>query len=890
MTSTLDKRTWTIDGEVLESDIEAQKIVVRTSHGEILRDVPIASPSLSTRDKSGIHSFPRKGDKCWLTRDVDRWYVSSFGPALDLTGNFTAQRPALFRAGGQHVHSDLSGVDVLPSFSAGGQRLYALEKLGVTIEDLSAGLAAGSSGSSTTAAIVRAFDGSAIARTVIPGDGCSESISNFFDPAFRPRVTSVSPGAILLDKSLTSMPDVTVTIRGENFDKIMDMALATDKRVKVSVSDGFPPTLISLSTATSSGPATPGTVTLIVKRVLSGSPQTPDGVFDIVLANPTTGDAIRVVGALSINSFTPGVARRTFFSVPSGMYIGFTRDTGGTPNVGAVFAVRSDVRSVLLQETQSGNATTDNSKYVGSGTGPFPDFMALFDGNGEQQDTGFLNGLRSDSLTLTQIETLPTPDLKFTIVGIGADQAASNAITSRLTSASQRVTVFSSDSAKKNLGIEVDNFQFTDKFRIEVYLETDNAAPDYSLPPRIDSMEPASIQLPRTLFLAIHGENFRVGTDFTLVQNTRLVDIGLPTERFEPVTGSFPQISLGLDTSSKPRNLALFNGGGNSISGSVMLYRISDKLIGMRLSVTDISPGLLGEYNLVAIHSVPDHNPSSAVKVLTIRPFISSSSSGSTGGPSRVNTYLQTVKARNSEGTDRTLFQYGVDENGRLDIRAAGGVYFDGSPAQLSASLIGRISASAATSTSIVADLGDASMVAVDGNILIAALRANPADKTRGDVHIHAAGCVTVGHGAETVNVGRRAQRAQFGTQCPVVQVGGDAGDIIKRFPDSFKAGQLPLPTTPTNIIVNSYVAVGPLLIPDESHSYTGQVSITEPSGGGAPQGFSSTFFALRHRASTTAGKILEGRINLVFMPDGRGTGTDADPYTGTWHIPLAGI
>lgn len=166
---------------------------------------------------------------------MDRWYVASFGPTSDMTGNFTADRPELFRAGGQHIHADLSGLDVLPSFAAsGGTRLYATEKLGVTYDGASTGT---SGGSSTTSVLGREFDGAAIVRGVFPADGCSSGVAT--DPAKLPAVTSVNVGAILLNRTLSSMPDVSVTIKGRYFNQIMDKTKPTAERVVLSVSDGF---------------------------------------------------------------------------------------------------------------------------------------------------------------------------------------------------------------------------------------------------------------------------------------------------------------------------------------------------------------------------------------------------------------------------------------------------------------------------------------------------------------------------------------------------------------------------------------------------------------------------------------------------------------------------
>lgn len=880
---TLDQRSWSIDGDIVESDFTNQKVTVRTSHGETFTDVPVASQSISSKDKTGIHTFPRKGDRCWLTRDVDKWYVSSFGAAYDPSGKFAAKRPPLFRAGGTSIHADLSGLDVLPAFtSSNGVKLYATEKLGVTVESASSVVPAGSSsGSVTFSSAGRDLDGAAIARTLFSCGDCSESMSDLRDPTRIPVVTSVDVGAIIIDLSQSSMPDVTIQIFGLNFDKLVDdtKPAVTDK-VKLTI-PGFPANLarVTAVTITTAAPFS-GIFAIAITRTSA----TPDGVYDIELENPTTGECMRIVAGLCINSFTPTSSHRTLFNVPEGLSIGFAQQPANINAFGAVFAVRRDIAGVLLQELQSGNATVDNSKYVGV-SGPFTDLMALFDDAGVQQDNGFLNSLRFDTLTLAEIDGNPTPNLKFTIDGVADTQPAADAITSRLTAASARSFVFPGDAARRNLGIEVDNFQSTDKFRIEVYLETAATPPDYSLPPLIFNMEPSPIEAPRTQIVAINGENIRIGTDFTLVQSTRLQNPGTSNESLVPLFGSFPQLSLGKDTRANPQTIIFSNSGGESLTGKASIYRVSDKLIGIKLEITAISPGLYGEYNLVLQHA--RHSPASGTHVLYIRPRSSTGVNGNANdGPSTTNVYMQKVLSKGSDGTEKELFRYAVDEAGRLDITASGGIFFGGSSADVTGSLIGQV-ASTTAEASLVSQVGDTSLVAMDGNILIAALRANPTDKSKGDVHIHADGCVSIGHASPIVNVGRRANRAQFGTQAVVAQFGGTGGVVTKKFPDSFKV--LPLPDDGAAVVkVKPYTVLGPMLVPDESHAYVGQVSVLEPGNGGPLTGLSSTFFTLRHRASSTAGKILEGRINWIFVPDGRGSGTDTDPYTGTWHIPLA--
>lgn len=123
------------------------------------------------------------------------------------------------------------------------------------------------------------------------------------------------------------------------------------------------------------------------------------------------------------------------------------------------------------------------------------------------------------------------------------------------------------------------------------------------------------------------------------------------------------------------------------------------------MNVSQITQGLYGEYNLTVLHADGAHSPTSQTRVLKILPVRASSGSGRidvdfVDGERSASTGPGAGFGRCGHG----LYRYAVDENGRLDITARGGVYFDGKAAP-SASLVGRITAGSNT-TVLVSDLG----------------------------------------------------------------------------------------------------------------------------------------------------------------------------------------
>jgi hypothetical protein len=890
------ERTYVQEGYISAVQFDDGTVTVKSTQGRVYDKTPVGSSSQSSKTKKGLHSFPEVGDRCWITRDVNGWYVSDFGPKYDPSGKFVTKRPSLFRPGYMGLHADLSGVDILPSTTNElGQKIYANEKLGVSTNTTTAS-GSGIPVSSTTTTATAVFDSSALIRSVFVCDICSTTtLPNFSLP--KPILISSNISAVVINTQTGGNQGLTtITVTARNLVKVAEVLTGSTvvKSVLVTI-PGVPQSLITVTAATpgtfdTKGPplvaGTAGTVTFTLSK---DSALLPSGVFDIHIAN-INGSCFKVRAGLSVSLFTPGNFETNYYDTPPGYYLAPAAGTANIGTAGLLFTMRADVGTAVLQEQDTGTITATNIKYIGQG-GSFPDFLVLKDSGNTVQDSSVINSFRQRTISLAQITGASPPVFSAEITGADAVPAANAAIKSRLESGASTAEIFASDNTKRNRGLLLTNLQLTDKFRVRVFSTTPKPVPDYSLSalPRLDGIDPDTIILPQTVYFSIKGENIRVGSVISLVQSKEFVNPGTSDTTLVDVNPA-RVMSIGTEAVDTPTTITVTNIPANTFSGKSSLYRISDRLIGVKLEVTQIPNNMFGRYNLAITH--PSHSPVSITAALTIQKQAAGVAvlpPGATPPKSINNAFLQQVVAVDTTNSNKetSLFTYEVDDKGRLDITSRGGVFFNGQPSFSStvSSTVGLFK----QPTSFVTEDGDGILATTNGNIYIAADRISATDATRGDVHIRAPGCVTVAQGATKAFFGRKAITVQVGTEADTIQVGGASDSITKRFPRAFKNLSFP-PGPDTSLTVETsarpYVSVGPLLIPDERHSHNNMSVVT-----GTNVGLGSTFFALRSRAHIDK-TLLEGRLNLVFVPATvHDPGTDTAnplPITGTWHIPLA--
>lgn len=890
------ERTYVLEGYISALQFDNGTVTVKTTHGQTFDKVPVGSPSLSSRDKTGLHTFPGVGDRCWLTRDVDKWYVSHFGPKYDPTGKFVTKRPSLFRPGYVGIHADLSGVDILPSTTNElGHKIYASEKLGITTSATGTGLS-DIPASSTTTTTTSVFSSSSLIKSAFLCDICSTTtIPNFNLP--KPIVVSGSISAVFINTATGgNQGTTTIVITARNLVKVAEVLPTSTlvKSVLVTI-PGVPQSLITVTAATpgtfdTKGPplvaGTAGTITFTLSK---DAALLPSGVFDIHIAN-TNGSCFNVNAGLSVNYFTPGNFETNYYDTPPGYYFTPAAGTANIGTAGILFTMREDVGTAILQEPDTGNLVTSPPKYIGQ-NGPFPDFLLLKDSGNAIQDSSVINSFRQRTIPLADITGLSPSVFTSEITGADPVPATNAAIKSRLQPGST-VEVFSTDNSKRNRGLLLTNLQLTDKFRVRVFKTTPKPVPDYSGAPRLDGIDPDTVILPQTVYFSINGENIRVGSTIELVQSKEFVNPG--TSDTTLVDVATPRImTLGTDAVDTATTIAVSNIAANSFAGTANIFRISDRVIGIKLAVTLMPNPLYGKYNLKISH--PNHSPTSLTGALTIQKApvgAAALAPGATPPKSANNAFTQkVVSVDTTNGNKETsLFTYEVDDQGRLDISSRGGVFFNGQATSLSSTVSSTVGLFRQP-TSFVTEDGDGILATTNGNIYIAALRATPGDPTKGDVHIRAPGCVTVGQGSFKTFVGRKAITVQVGTEADTVQIAGTSDTITNRFRRAFTAlTSVPGPNPsalPSVTSAQPYTSIGPVLIPDEQHQFIGQSFMS-----GQTAGLGSTFFGLRSRAHQDGTSLLEGRLNLIFVPattyDPGSDPANPLPITGTWHIPLA--
>lgn len=920
--SILRETTFTVSGTVTETDFANQKVTVSTFQGYKYPNVPVASQYLCGSDASGFHAFPKVGDFCKLTRDITGWFVSEFVSAFDPTGAYLTARPSLYRAGSIHMSSDLSTVDVLPTpKDANGKQVFATQKYGVTLEaPVHDASFCNVPASSTTLVNPPSYSLINILKRGFPFDICSEIASSTAPIATAaPRVTSIDVGAVLVDTAIGTVTPQTITVSFENVQEIFKNGKfvpgnpsgdppVPDTQGAVLIISGLQTnfyTLVSVPSYNSSNNTTSGPATFTI----SVSSALPSGVYDLTFFNTGNGASVVATAGLCVHSFIEGNFVKTYFTTGDNT-IGFTdpsviSEASLPSNIGLVFTV-GEGTGTIIQELDKLNATDANSKYVGVTDGPFNDFVGLFDPSGTNvldfSGSTTLDKFRTCSENISGSNTTLLSQLTATITAVVPLPSFTDPNpTGRLTASIEATEFNIGDIERHNVGIRVSNFTENDKFRISVFRNIPKVKPDYSLNPRLDSMTPSSFYAPVTSAqVQLNGEDIRYGSTYILVRNTQITNQGLITEAYVPITGDKARMDLGSDALGTSKSLQ-FTGAdgtfpapsGEIITGTVRVVRVSDTTVGFTFIITGFSNTVTptvapyGDYDIIVKHP---NQPSDETKVAAIRivPKVTSNTSGTTSPniSSANNVVLQKVIERTS--SDVTKFTYAVDDQGRCDITTSAGFYINGTAITSGTSIAGTIGVSR-QNIEFATEVGDGALITEDGSIFIAAYRKNNSDPTKGNIHMFAENCFSAAQDAVECFVGRRAGTAQFGTHAPEVHLGGLALPMAKKFPVNAVSTALVITEG------SSLTSVGPLLVPDDSYEFAGQLfSEVVPTGttGGTiattAAGFAGARFALRSRATTPAGFLIEGNIELVFVPDGNGFGTEAQPFTGSWHIPLA--
>lgn len=925
--STLRTRTSLIEGTISDVDFKKQSVSVRTVQGTLFNDVPVSSTYVSVKDETGLHFFPRIGDKCWIARDVNGWYVDSFGPANDPSGAYIYKRPKRFKEGTVHLYAERTGLDLLPSVvKTESVRIYATEKLGSSTENVeitTTSAPAATQNRPVQVTIEPSFDGLAITRAQIPFEACKELLSPQRSTDLAPKATSASMALVLLDHSGPgAISDVTITIFGENFDEIAGAAAnggQIDENVIEFRIPGMDSRLYSLI-------AVSGTeITFNVKRQLVPNteldpplPATPEGVFDVDILNKESGVGLIVFSVFGVRSYFTTKKKTTYWKTPTGNFLKILDIPTLTPqpepmtsNSAVIFTIRDSIASAAHQELNPAFLSPDNTKYVGlPGTGALTtDFIALFDSNSIQRDPSDFNAARLKTVPAAQLSTV---NLKATLTPIAATTVELNDMISRLRSTLTTVTIFEG-TPEENRGLKVDNFVVGDRFTLEVFSEEIIPPFDASGPAVVTSVSPAAFPVPITVYLKISGENFRMGTTIALRQATFIEDEGTTNERLSPVPDilNSPKFFLGNDSTTDTNIITATGLGSGFFSGRSTVFRISDKGIGVKLEITSFDNAWYGQYDVIVQHDLPAAGNSVIVPkaINIIKPTsavpasgtvsdtgeVSSTEDTSTGTvtqstlPSSNNLILQKVSTidtsnENPDSTVKDLFTYAVDEAGRLDIIAKAGVFINGKSTAAANSEATAVVGTYTQNISFASENGTGTLITKDGSVYIAAFSEDDTSEINGNIFINAENCMAVGHDAKEAFFGRRAGRVQVGTVSKEVHIGGQAKPIKKKFPNAVRTSQVAF-DDPTQ----SQVAIGPLLVPDErtvpNFVVSNVQSVTDPNSF-VPSGLGATFLSLRSRAHAS-GQLLEGRLNLIFVPDGLGSGTDDDPYTGTWQIPL---
>lgn len=932
--------SYIVQGTVRTINFDKQTVRVIAS-GLDLGDVPVSSQYMSINSKRGFHAFPRVGDSCWLVRDVDKWFIVGFGSKSDGGGNRFTPKTARYAAETIHVSSDVNTVDLLAAKKgAGGLTPFAEQKYGLSTETLGAvAHTCGIPNSFTALSDAPDFSVSAVQLRKLGCGLCSTDLNPIEDIITDiPRAVTATVAAILVN-NIPSPPDATKQLKirlegGRAFfaegiyaaeDSSNPNNIIPEKPgVKLNIS-GIPTTRYVLNSVPTETSDLEVVFTITQSDSVLGN--LTEGVYDVELENTKTGACFKVFAVFSIHLFSAGSVKKTYFSTPSNMSIGFDGSTAlsapfttNPPSVGVMFTVRSEIASAVLQMQDINNVSTSTIKYVGI-AGAFPDFLAVYneDGTTKIGSASSLNALGTCHETLA---TLRGGGLVFkaTVTGIGVTAAE---IKSRLEGSAASIRIFSTDDVKENMGVRLNNFMSTDRFRIEIYRDITKTAPNYSGISLLYSMSPTIIGEPVEILIIINGENIRYGSNYFLRQATQLVNRGLSNEAYEDIIGAAAYIPLGSDSDVDPTDIEFTDSEGApltpllKLAGTSKTYRVHDELVGLRLNITTFE-GLLpkevsgipsadipyGDYDLLVSH--PDQSGFSVLsKGLRITYSGINNTTGASNATGEVttstkgNVVLQKVNTLNTDTKEEaTVFTYAVDEAGRCDIVTSSGFYINGKLVGGNASdtdiagTVGKVKSDITFSS----EEGDGELITSDGNITIAAFKKVPTATDKGDVRIHADSCLNAGQDSPTVFVGRRSLKSQYSTMSKEAHFGGIAKAMSKKFPAFYKTINAASESTKVQAerTLNAVVSIGPVLIPDEKQLFVTQqrVAVTPPRNETSPatintSTFSETFFSMRSRVTTPEGYLLEGRINLIFVPDGLGKGTDEDPFTGTWQIPL---